>query len=50
MRESACIHIGKGHTGEREREREREKIPSRLCTVSAELGMGLDLTNYKNMT
>ena len=45
---------------EREREREREqrrgrergkeRIPSRLCTVSAEPNMGLDLTNCKIMT
>ena len=29
------------------RERERERIPSRLCTVSAEPNAGLELTNRK---
>ena len=28
-----------------QRERESEKIPSRLCTVSAEPNAGLELTN-----
>ena len=35
---------------DKERERERERIPSRLCTVSAELDAGLELTNYEIIT
>ena len=35
---------------ERETERERERIPSRLCTVSAEPNMGLELMNCEIMT
>ena len=35
---------------ERKRERERERIPSRLCTVSAEPDAGLNLTNREIMT
>ena len=31
-------------------EREGQRIPSRLCTVSAEADMGLDLTNCEIMT
>ena len=34
---------------ERERERERERIPSRLCTVTMELDMGLYLRNHEIM-
>ena len=32
------------------RERERERIPSRLCTVSAEPDLGPELTNHEVMT
>ena len=32
------------------RERERERIPSKLYTVSAELDVGLELTNFKVVT
>ena len=36
---------------DRERDRERgERIPSRLCTLSAEPEAGLDLINYEIMT
>ena len=35
---------------EGERERERERIPSRLCTVSTEPEVGLELTNGELMT
>ena len=35
---------------EGQRERERERIPSRLCTVSAESGVGLELTDREIMT
>ena len=35
---------------ERERERERERDPSRLCTVSSESNVGLELTNREIMT
>ena len=31
-------------------EREGERIPSRLCTISLEPGMGLDLMNREIMT
>ena len=53
---------GEGWQGEREREREREnemgrsrererdRIPSRLCTVSAEPHAGLEPTNCEIMT
>ena len=37
-------------TGEGQREREREKIPSRLCTASAEPDAGLEPVNCKTMT
>ena len=33
-----------------ERERERQRIPSRLCTVSAEPSVGLKLINCDIMT
>ena len=33
-----------------ERERETQRIPSRLCTVSAEPNVGLHLTNCEIMT
>ena len=36
--------------GKRQREREGGRIPSRLCTVSAEPDMGLELTNHEIMT
>ena len=36
--------------GEGQRERERERIPSRLCSVSAEPDAGLELTNREIMT
>ena len=39
--------LGRGR--ERERERERERIPSRLCTVSAESDVGLELMNHEIM-
>ena len=35
---------------ERSRERGRQRIPSRLCTVSPELAVGLELTNREVMT
>ena len=35
---------------EGEREREREKISSKLCTVSAESVVGLELMNGEIMT
>ena len=36
--------------GQRERERERQRIPSRLCTVSVEPDVGLELTNCEIVT
>ena len=36
--------------GEGPRKREGERIPSRLCTVSAEPNMGLEFTNSEIMT
>ena len=30
-------------------EREGERIPSRLCTVSTESNVGLELTNHETM-
>ena len=36
--------------GEGQRERDRERIPSRLCAVSMEPDVGLELTNPKIMT
>ena len=33
--------------GEGQRERERERIPSRLCTVSTEPDVGLELTSLE---
>ena len=41
------MHVLKQGRG---REREEERIPSRICTVSTEPYMGLDLTNYEIMT
>ena len=42
----ARMHVSRGGAErEREREREAERIPSKLCTVSMETDMGLDLTN-----
>ena len=38
------------HKQGRERKRKRERIPSRLCTVSTEPNMGLELTNHEIMT
>ena len=39
------------HKQRRGREREKgERIPSRLCTVSAEPDVGLDPTNHEIMT
>ena len=35
--------------GGAERERERERIPSRLCTVSIELDVGLEPMNHEIM-
>ena len=35
---------------ERERERKRERILSRLCIVSVEPDVGLELTNLEIMT
>ena len=40
-------HVGRA---ERERENERERIPGRLCAVSAEPNVGLDLMNREFMT
>ena len=37
---------GKG----KERKQERERIPSRLCTISAEPHVGFKLTNHEIMT
>ena len=34
----------------RDRQRERKRIPGRLCAVSAEPDVGLDLTNREIMT
>ena len=36
--------------GEGQREREGKRIPSRLCTVSPESNVGLNLTNHEIMT
>ena len=36
--------------GERQTERGKERIPSKLCTLSAELGGGLDSRNHEIMT
>ena len=36
--------------GEGQREREIERIPRRLCTVSTEPDVGLELTNREVMT
>ena len=36
--------------GEGQRERERERIPSRLCTVSTEPDVGLELMNREIVT
>ena len=36
--------------GEGQREREREKIPSRLCTLTAQPDAGLELMNWGIMT
>ena len=45
---------GKGRERQREREREtereRERIPRRLCTVSTEPDVSLELTNQEIMT
>ena len=42
----ARMHVSRGGAERgREREREAERIPSKLCTVSMEPDMGLDLTN-----
>ena len=38
------------HEQRRGRERERKRIPSRLCTVSAEPEAGLDLMDLETMT
>ena len=35
---------------ERERERQRQRVASRLCAVSAEISVGLELTNFEIMT
>ena len=42
-------HVGRAER-ERERENERERIPGRLCAVSAEPNVGLDLMNHEFMT
>ena len=39
-----------GRWGEEQRDREREKTPSRLCTVSTEPNVGLELKNCEIMT
>ena len=36
--------------GEGQRKRGRERIPRRLCVISAEPGLGLELTNHEIMT
>ena len=36
--------------GEGQREREQERVPSRLCTDSAEPDAGLELMNHEVMT
>ena len=38
------------HKQRRGRERGRERIPSRLCTVSTDPDVGLNLTNHELMT
>ena len=40
----------RGGEGQRKGERERERIPSRLCTVSTEPDLGLELMNREIMT
>ena len=45
FRESKHAHLSGGGAG-----RGRERIPSRLCAVSAEPDLGLDLTNCEIMT
>ena len=46
------IYLEHTHMSRRgtDRERERERIPSRLCAVSIELNVGLELMNHKFMT
>ena len=39
-----------GGQREKERQRQRQRIPSRLCTVSAEPDVALELTNHEIMT
>ena len=34
----------------RKGQRDRERIPSRLCAVSTEPDLGLELTNYEILT
>ena len=51
MSERERTRAGEGRRErERERKRETERIPSKLCSVSAELGAGLDPTNCEIMT
>ena len=50
MHEWRGAERGVGRETERERERERERIPSRLCTVSTEPDVGLELTDCEIMT
>ena len=52
-----CVHAcksGRGREHEREREtdrqKQRRKIPSRLCIVSTEPNLGLELMNREIMT
>ena len=48
------IHFERERERERESrggaERERQRIPSRLCTISAEPDVGLEVTNHEIMT
>ena len=39
-----------GRSSEKERETERERIPSRLCTISAEPEEGLEVKNREIVT
>ena len=47
----ACTTGGRAERErQRERESERERIPSRLCAVSTEPAVGLELMNSEIMT
>ena len=40
----------RAHEWGRDRKRQRERIPSRICVISAEPDVGLELTNCEIMT